>query len=104
MKRASHSWQEACSLALAESDPYKFLGRLEYAVSTLERRYAEWQENPGSPAELTAIEKTILDLDRHLQEKVVGRAVRAHAASASAPPRAVNDLGHIRQLFLVLRP
>jgi hypothetical protein len=103
MKRASHSWQEACSLALAESEPYRFLGRLEYAVTVLERRYAEWQDHPGTPAELTAIEKAILDLERHLREKVAGRPVRPQSVTSTAPPQAVSDLGHVRQLFLVLR-
>ena len=59
MGRVSHSWREPWASALAESDPSKVLGRIEYAIATIERRYAEWESDPGTPAELKAIQKAI---------------------------------------------
>lgn len=68
--RLPHSWQEAYTSALRESDPDKFIGRIEYAISTIERRYSEWGTDPGTPAELTALQKCISALKRRM--KLVG--------------------------------
>ena len=57
--RVSHSWHQAYASALRESDPGELIGRIEYAISAIERRYSEWEADPGSPAELTAIQKCI---------------------------------------------
>jgi len=64
MRRVPHSWREAYELALMESDPIRVIGRIEYAMYALERRYSEWAADPGTPAELAAIQKCISALAR----------------------------------------
>ena len=64
MARIPHSWREAYSLALRETDRTKLIGRIEYAIIAIERRYADWGTDPGTPAELTAIQKCISALQR----------------------------------------
>ena len=39
--RLPHSWHETYASALRKSDPDKFIERIEYAISTIERRYSE---------------------------------------------------------------
>ena len=73
MRRVPHSWREAYELALIESDPSKLIGRIEYALNALERRYSEWGTDPGTPAELTAIQKCISALDRLMKQNRLGR-------------------------------
>jgi hypothetical protein len=73
MRRVPHSWREAYELALIESDPSKLIGRIEYALNALERRYAEWGTDPGTPAELTAIQECISTLERLMKQKQLGR-------------------------------
>jgi hypothetical protein len=68
MRRVPHSWREAYELALMESDPIKVIGRIEYAMYALERRYSEWTRDPGTPAELAAIEKCISALARLMKQ------------------------------------
>jgi len=63
-----HSWDEAYASALSESDPDKFIGRIEYAISTIERRYSEWGTHPGTAAELTALQKCIFALKRRIKQ------------------------------------
>ena len=72
MRRVPHSWREAYELALTESDPMKATGRVEYAMYTLERRYAEWGTDPGTPAELAAIRNCIAALARLMEQNRVG--------------------------------
>jgi hypothetical protein len=97
MGRVSHSWREPWASALAESDPSKLLGRIEYAIAALERRYAEWESNPGTPAELKAIQKAIFSLER-LMKQDLGRhgAVPPGAtwriSDATEPNRATNSV------------
>jgi hypothetical protein len=105
MGRVRHSWREACVAALEETDVRKLGGRIEYAITALERRYAEWGEDPGTPAELKAIQKTIVALERRLEEKIRS-AINAASTTGTAdtPPYHVsNDLGQVRRLLLVLR-
>lgn len=64
------SWQEACAAALGESDPVRLVGRIESAITALERRYAEWGSDPGTPAELKAIQKTIFSLERLMKQEL----------------------------------
>lgn len=71
MQRAKFAWREVCALALRESDPKKLITRIEHAIAAMERRYAEWPSNPGTPDELRLIRKTISRLQRLLQEKVL---------------------------------
>lgn len=73
MRRVPHSWREAYELALIESDPSKLIGRIEYALYALERRYAEWGTDPGTPAELTAIQKCISALERLMKQQQLER-------------------------------
>lgn len=71
--RPPHSWHEAYASALRESDPDKFIGRVEYAISTIERRYSEWETDPGTPAELTALQKCISALVRRMKQQQMCR-------------------------------
>ena len=57
--RVAHSWHQAYISALRESDSGELIDRVEYAISAIERRYSEWETDPGSPAELAAIRKCI---------------------------------------------
>jgi hypothetical protein len=82
MGRIPHSWQEAYSLAFSETDPAKVMGRIEYALIAIERRYSEWGTYPGTPAEMRAIQKCISALQRLMKDKHVGR----HLAIVPNPP------------------
>ena len=83
MGRVPHFWREAYELALRESDPSKVIGRIEYAIIALERRYSEWGTDPGTPAELTAIQECIFVLERLMKHKHLGR----HSVALSTAPR-----------------
>jgi len=72
MRRVPHSWREAYESALIESDPIKLIGRIEYALNALERRYSEWGTYPGTPAELAAIQKCISALQRLMKRTQPG--------------------------------
>jgi hypothetical protein len=104
MGQARHSWREASASALAESDPEKLLGRIEYALTTLERRYSEWGTNPGTAAEVKAIQRAILALERQTRDMLQPYAVSA-APPETLPlhPSLASGLEHVRRLFLVLR-
>lgn len=65
-----YSWREACSDALAESDPNKLLACMEYAITALETRCGQWDTTPGTTTELNAIRETILALGRHIEDKL----------------------------------
>jgi hypothetical protein len=107
MERARHSWREACALALKESDPKKLFGRIEYALTTLERRYAECEFAPLTPAERKAIRKMILALEQRLQEKLAAYpAVDPRVKKLSSMPEdvIVRELAHARHLLYILRP
>ena len=67
--RVPHSWQQAYASALRESDPGELLGRVEYTINAIERRYSEWEADPGSLAELTAIQKCISVLRRLIKRE-----------------------------------
>jgi hypothetical protein len=69
MRRVPHSWREAYELALMEADPGKLVGRIEYSLNALERRYSQWGIDPGTPAELMAIQKCFSALQRLLKEE-----------------------------------
>jgi hypothetical protein len=58
---------------MRESDPDELIGRIEYAISAIERRYSEWEADPGSPAELKAIQKCITALRRLMKQEQLGR-------------------------------
>lgn len=99
-----HSWREACASALTESDPLKLLGCIEYALSALQRRYAEWDSDPCTSAELNSIRKTILALERHLKEKIGrggGVAKPAPEFLGTTHQGVARELGQVSRLFLV---
>jgi len=73
MRRVPHFWREAYESALIESDPIKLIGRIEYALNALERRYSEWGTDPGTPAELAAIQTCITALHRLMKQTQHGR-------------------------------
>ena len=87
MRRVPHSWLEAYEAALIESDPNKLIGRVEYALHVLERRYSEWGADPGTPAELSAIQKCISALRRLLSRELLGREADVDAASEASSRR-----------------
>ena len=74
-----YSWREACADALAESDPNKLLACMEYAITALETRCAQWDTAPGTATELNAIRETILALRRHLEDKLGSDGTSASA-------------------------
>ena len=67
--RVLHTWHTAYASAMRESDPDELIGRIEYAISAIERRYSEWHAHPGSPAELTAIQQCISALKRLMKQE-----------------------------------
>jgi hypothetical protein len=69
MRRVPHSWREAYEAALIESDPSKLIGRIEYALNVLQRRHSDWGTDPGTPAELSAIQKCISALQRLMRQE-----------------------------------
>ena len=73
MRRVPHSWLEAYQAALIEPDPNKLIGRVEYALNVLERRYSDWGSDPGTPAELSTIQKCISALQRLMRQERLGR-------------------------------
>jgi hypothetical protein len=82
------------------------LGRIEYAIAALERRYVEWESNPGTPAELKAIQKAFFALESLMKEELgrYGAVPRPTEGISDATEHSVaNDLGQVRHLFLVLR-
>jgi hypothetical protein len=93
MRRVPHSWREAYELALIESDPNKLIGRIEYALNALERRYSQWGTHPGTPAELAAIQKSISALERLMRQKQPGR-LGAVLSIAKRPRRQLESRLH----------
>ena len=65
------SWQEACAAALEESDPVRMLGRILSTITALERRFAEWGSDPGTPAELKAMRKALSALEALMNETLM---------------------------------
>lgn len=68
-----HFWHEAYASALSESDSGELIGRIEYAISAIERRFSEWGTHPGSPAELKAIQKCTSALKRLMKPEQLRR-------------------------------
>jgi hypothetical protein len=107
MKRVRHSWLEAYLLAVRESDSSKLFGRIEYALTALDRRYAEWGSAPGTPAELKAIQKCIVALERLMKERQLGTygmvAPMATGGTIGATGhRMADNRGPIRGSLLIL--
>ena len=67
-ERQDYGWKLECDSALNESDPDKALHLLERALLTLEKRYAEWTNRPGTEEELASIRNTILALKRRFSQ------------------------------------
>ena len=104
MRRESYAWREVCALALRESNPKKLITRIESAIAAIERRYAEWASNPGTPNELRLIRQTISHLERLLQEKVLTNgSVDVRRSAAPTVASAEKDIAtefdrHIKRL------
>ena len=92
-------WREACADALAESDPNKLLAWLEYAITALEIRCAQWDTAPGTTAELNAIRETILALGRHTADKLgsAGSSGSPDGISEATEPGVKREPGHDRR-------
>jgi hypothetical protein len=90
--RIAHSWHAAYESALKESDPGELIGRIEYAISAIERRSSEWEADPGSPAELKAIQQCISALKRLMKREQTRRhgAVFANVSEVQTPPRSAS--------------
>ena len=102
-----HSWQEACGAALTESDTTKLLSRIEDVITAFERRYAEWGIDPGTPAELNAIRKSLSNIERLIRDKLAPYG-EAPLKEGREPSDAIQrslacELMHVRHMFLVLR-
>jgi|ERR1700730_3295609 len=101
MRRESYAWREVCALALRESNSKKLIGGIESAIAAIERRYAEWAGNPGTPDELRLIRQTISHLETLLQDKVLKNSsvdVRSAAPTAAKKDIATEFDRHIKRL------
>ena len=88
--RVPHFWHEAYASALRESDPGELIGRIEYAIIAIERRYSEWETHPGSPAEMKAIQKCISALKRLMKQEQLRKheaVLSTHQREGHKPPR-----------------
>lgn len=107
MGRARHSWREHWASALAESDPRKVLGRIENAITALERRYAEWESDPGTPAELTGLQKAIFSLERLMRQELERHGAVPPGATGgiadATESNVASELSQVRRFFLVQR-
>lgn len=88
--RVPHFWHEAYASAVRESDPAQLIGRIEYAIIAIERRYSEWETHPGSPAELKAIQKCISALKRLMKQEQLRR--QGAVLSAASTGRSTTSL------------
>ncbi len=61
-----YSWQKSCIEPLREKDSARALRLLELAICSLEKRYAEWHNKPGTAEEVAAIRETISNLRARL--------------------------------------
>jgi hypothetical protein len=75
--RVPHPWHEAYTSALRECDPGKLIGRIEYAICAIERRCSEWRTDPGTSAELMAIQKCLRALGRRMKQANVAEGEMA---------------------------
>lgn len=82
--RVPHIWHAAYLSAMRESNRDELIGRIEYAISAIERRYSEWEADPGSPAELKAIQKCICALKRLMRQEQLGVQGGVSAAASAA--------------------
>ena len=83
--RVPHSWYQAYVSALRESDSGELIGHIEYAISAIERRCSEWETDPGSPAELTAIQKCISVLTRLMKREQLRRRCAVLSTAELSP-------------------
>ena len=107
MRRENYACREVCALALRESDPKKLITRIEHAIAAIERRYAEWASNPGTPDELRLIRQTISHLEELLQEKLLtNRSVDVRISAAPTADSAEKGIAtefdrHIKRLVFL---
>lgn len=107
MGRVPHFWREAFLSAIGETDPNKWMGRVEYAINALERRYADWGSDPGTPAELHAIQEAIRSLERLMEERLGKLGSTSQGTTQQITPPTghgvATELKEVRRLFFVLR-
>ncbi len=92
--RAPYSWHEAYASAMTQSDPSKLIGCAEYAMRAIGRRYSEWGTDPGTPAELAAIQKCISALDHLMKQKQHGSHGAVHPTASRQSLEATSLRGH----------
>ena len=63
-----YPWQQACRAVLRDPDSGPLVCRVEHAITALERRLAEWDDNPGTQAESEAIREAIFNLQTLLED------------------------------------
>ena len=61
-----YQWKRSCCAAIGQSDPDQLLCLLESAIVALERRFAEWNEVPGTETELHALRESTTKLTERL--------------------------------------
>ena len=100
MRRVPHFWKVAYERAMTETDSIKVIGRVEYAMYALEKRYAEWAADPGTPAELAAIRKCISVLVRLMKQNRIAteRACRSMSTGSSKVPKQSVTYAHGQDL------
>jgi hypothetical protein len=102
-----HSWQEACAGALTESDTTMLLSRIEDVITAFERRYAEWGIDPGTPAELNAMRKSMSNIERLIRDTLAAygeASLKGAGEPSDATQRSLaSELVHVQHMFLVLR-
>lgn len=97
MRRVPHFWKEAYERAMTETDSIKVIGRIEYAMYALEKRYAEWAADPGTPAELAAIQKCISVLVRLIKQNRVATDRACLSASAGSSKATKQNVTYTRR-------
>jgi hypothetical protein len=66
LRSPEYPWQSAYNAVCTESDPDNVPALLELAVVALERRSAQWDDEPGTEAEVRALLESISTLRKRL--------------------------------------
>jgi hypothetical protein len=98
MGRVRYSWRKTCASALKESDQARLLGCIECVITALEKRYAEWGSDPGSQAELIAIQNAICALECLMNKTLASTwrlAEKVADISDAVQHGLANERGHV---------